>query len=53
MCKAPTADKLLALFEHRRRHRLFDADRHVKTFWDPLTDAQRIVLQLLEVPLEE
>jgi Domain of unknown function (DUF4277) len=52
-CKAPTADKLLALFEHRRRHRLFDAERHVKTFWDPLTDAQRIVLQLLEVPLEE
>jgi hypothetical protein len=53
LCKAPTADKILALFEHQRRHRLLDADRHVKTFWDPLTDVQRTVLQLLEVPLEE
>jgi len=49
-CKVPTAGKILALFAHQRRHRLLDAERHVKTFWDPVTDAQRIVLQLLDVP---
>jgi hypothetical protein len=48
--KAPTAGKILALFAHQRRHRLLDAGRHVKTFWDPITDAQRLVLQLLDVP---
>jgi len=52
-CKAPTADKILALFEHQRRHRLLDTDRLVKTFWDPLSDIQQTVLQLLQVPLEE
>jgi transposase len=52
-CKTPTADKLLALFEHQRRHRLLEAGRHLKTFWDPLSDIQRTVLQLLHVPLEE
>jgi len=50
LCKAPTADKILSLFEHQHRHQLFDADRPVKTFWDPLNDIQRTVLQLLGVP---
>jgi transposase len=49
-CKAPTAGKVVALFANLRRHRLLDGQRHIKTFWDPITDAQRIVLQLLEVP---
>lgn len=49
-CKAPTAGKIIALFANLRRHRLLDGDRLIKTFWDPLTDAQRLVLQLLNVP---
>lgn len=48
-CRAPTAGKLLALFASRRRHRLSDCGRLVKTFWDPLSDAQRAVLQLLDI----
>jgi len=53
LCKAPTAGKILALFAHQRRHRLVDAGRHVKTFWDPITDAQRMVLHLLDVPADQ
>ena len=49
-CRAPTADKILHLFEPLRRHRLFEDHRGVKTFWDPLSDVQRLVLELLEVP---
>lgn len=49
-CRAPTADKLLGLFEPLRRHRLLDEQNEVRIFWDPLTDAQRLVLHLLEVP---
>lgn len=49
-CRAPTADKVLGLFEPLRRHRLFDEQNEVRLFWDPLTDVQRLVLDLLEVP---
>jgi len=49
-CKAPTAGKVIALFANLRRHRLLDDDRYIKTFWDPITDPQRVVLQLLDVP---
>jgi transposase len=52
-CKAPTAGKVVALFANIRRHRLFDGERHIKTFWDPITDPQRTVLQLLDVPASE
>jgi transposase len=52
-CMAPTADKILSLFEHQHRHQLFDADRPVKTFWDPLNDIQRTVLRLLDVPKKQ
>ena len=52
-CKAPTTGKILALFASLRRHRLLNGDRHVKTFWDPITDAQRAVLKLLDVPLSQ
>jgi transposase len=52
-CRAPTADKILELFESMRRHRLFDRERQLKTFWDPLSDVQRMVLDLLEVPVSE
>ena len=49
-CRAPTADKILDLFEPLRRHQLSDGADQVKTFWDPLSDVQRLVLDLLEVP---
>jgi len=49
-CRAPTADKILGLFEPLRRHRLFDGDCAVKIFWDELSDVQRFVLNLLDVP---
>ena len=49
-CRAPTADKILGLFEPLRRHRLFEKGRPIKTFWDELSEVQRLVLDLLEVP---
>ena len=49
-CSAPTADKILGLFEPLRLHRLFESGRLVKTFWDELSDLQRMVLELLEIP---
>lgn len=49
-CRAPTADKILRLFEPLRCHRLFDDGRLIKTFWDELTEVQRTVLELLEIP---
>ena len=50
-CRAPTADKILRLFEPLRRHRLLAANRLVQTFWDPLSDVQKtVLLDLLEVP---
>lgn len=49
-CRAPTADKILGLFEPLRRHRLFDGNRVIKTFWDELSDVQRLVLDLLHMP---
>jgi transposase len=52
-CRAPTADKILSLFAPLRRHRLFHGAEPVKTFWDPLNDVQRLVLNLLEVPASE
>ncbi len=48
-CRAPTADKLLGLFEHVRRHRLFHNGELIKTFWDELTDVQRLILDLLGI----
>jgi len=49
-CRAPTADKLLGLFDGVRRHRLFSNGQPIQMFWDTLTDVQRIVLDLLGIP---
>ena len=49
-CRAPTADKILGLFEPLRRHRLLDGASIVKTFWDPLSEVQRLILELLDGP---
>jgi transposase len=52
-CRAPTADKILDLFEPIRRHRLRRGGRLVKTFWDELNELQRTVLDLLEIPASD
>ena len=49
-CYAPTADKLLGLFESLRVHYLLRDGQHVETFWDELTDVQLEVLDLLGTP---
>ena len=52
-CRAPTADKLLGLFESFRVHHLLRDDQHVETFWDELTDVQLEVLDLLGTPASD
>ncbi len=52
-CRAPTADKVLRLFQPLRRHQLLQRGQPIKTFWDPLSDIQRTVLDLLGVPSAE
>ncbi|MEE9386290.1 MAG: hypothetical protein V3V08_22995 [Nannocystaceae bacterium] len=52
-CRAPTAGKVLPLFQPLRRHQLFQRGQPIKTFWDPLSDIQRTVLGLLGVPSAE
>ena len=49
-CRAPTAEKILGQFKPLRRHQLFKKGKLVKTFWDDLTDVQRILLELLDIP---
>lgn len=49
-CRAPTADKLLGLFESFRVHHLLRDRQYVETFWDELTDVQLEVLDLLHTP---
>lgn len=51
-CSAPTADKILALFEPLRRHRLLRGEELVQTFYDDLSDIQRLVLDLLDIPVQ-
>ena len=50
-CEKPTAEKVLALFESLRRHRLLGSDAVMATFFDPMSEIQRQVLSLLNVPL--
>jgi len=50
-CAAPTATRVLEIFEPLARHRLQDSHgRHLKTFQPELTDLQRQVLELLDIP---
>ncbi|MEW5945246.1 MAG: IS1634 family transposase [bacterium] len=52
-CRAPTADKILGLFESFRRHRLFIGGKVTETFWDSLSDIQITILELLDIPTSE
>ena len=48
--KTPTLDQVLRLFENQNKHALYDADRLIKQFADPLTPVQSQILQLLSIP---
>jgi len=48
--KTPTIEQVLRLFENQNKHVLYDGDRLIKQFADPLTPVQSQILQLLEIP---
>jgi len=53
-CAAPTAARVLAIFNGLSRHHLRDAQGNiVQTFQPELTDLQRQVLDLLQVPVSD
>lgn len=50
-CAAPTATRVLEIFQPLARHHLYVPDgAHVQTFPPELTDLQRQVLKLLDIP---
>ncbi len=50
-CAAPTTARILEIFTGLARHHLHDRDsRLIKTFQPELTDLQRQVLDLLDIP---
>jgi transposase len=50
-CAAPTAPRVLAIFAGLARHHLTDRDgRYLKTFHSELSELQRQVLDLLDIP---
>lgn len=51
-CRAPTADKILAVFEPLRRHRLMKKGVVIQNFHDELSEVQCTVLDLLDAPTE-
>ena len=48
--KTPTIDQVLRLFENQNKHALYDGDRLIRQFADPLTPVQSQILQLLSIP---
>jgi transposase len=48
--KTPTIDQVLRLFENQNKHALYNGDRLIKQFADPLTPVQSQILQLLSIP---
>ena len=48
-CHYPTAIRIIDLFSDQRRHILFSDGRKVKSFYDPLSDLQIKILELLNV----
>ena len=49
-CKAPTANRILEVFESIQRHDLMAGDTVYKCFEPTLTPLQEDLLRLLEVP---
>ncbi len=48
--KTPTIEQVLRLFENQSKHALYDGDRPIRQFADPLTPVQSQILQLLSIP---
>jgi len=48
--KTPTIEQILRVFENQAKHALYDGDRLIKQFADPLTTVQSQILQLLSIP---
>lgn len=48
--KTPTIEQVLRLFENQTKHALYDADRLIRQFADPLTPVQSQILHLLSIP---
>jgi transposase len=48
--KTPTIEQVLRLFDNQNKHALYDGDRLIKQFADPLTPVQSQILQLLSIP---
>jgi hypothetical protein len=48
--KTPTIEQVLRLFENQNKHALYDGDRLIRQFADPLTPVQSQILQLLSIP---
>jgi transposase len=48
--KTPTIEQVLRLFENQGKHALYESNRPIRQFADPLTPVQSQILQLLSVP---
>jgi transposase len=48
--KTPTIDQVLRIFENQNKHALYEGDRLIRQFADPLTPVQSQILQLLSIP---
>ncbi len=50
-CRAPTADKILQVFEPLRKYHLRRNGRLTETFTDPLSEIQTTILDLFDIPV--
>ncbi|HEX2647270.1 MAG TPA: IS1634 family transposase, partial [Candidatus Dormibacteraeota bacterium] len=50
-CKRPTTEQVLRLFSHAERHMLLENGQSVQVFHPELTELQKQILDLLDVPL--
>jgi len=48
--KTPTIEQVLRLFENQNKHALYEGDRLIQQFADPLTSVQSQILELLSIP---
>ena len=51
-CKYPTTARLIDLFSKLRRHILFEGSARVKCFYDPISELQEQILDLLAISKE-
>ena len=49
-CKYPTTARVIQLFSNLRRHILSDGSKTVKLFHDPISELQKTILDLLQIP---